>query len=151
MTDFLSPSKCWLFWDKGNNGASYADGELAWTSFKEVMRRYKQSWIGANAKEQSQSDRIHPTQKPIDLYKWILTNYAKKGDKILDPYLGSGSSRIAAYDLGFDFTGYELDADYFAAGEKRFKEHCIVHGNQLFKPEPKEIIKQSSMFDKPAA
>lgn len=67
--------------------------------------------------------RIHPTQKPIKLYKWILSKYAKAGDKILDTHLGSGSSRIAAYDMGFEFTGFELDEDYFKASEKRFKQH----------------------------
>jgi len=76
--------------------------------------------------------RIHPTQKPVALYKWLLTNYAKQGDKILDTHLGSGSSRIACYDLGFDFVGYELDKDYFDAQEKRFERH----------------INQQGMFDK---
>lgn len=74
--------------------------------------------------------RFHPTQKPVALYKWILTNYAKEGDKILDTHLGSGSSRIAAYDLGFDFVGYEIDKDYFDKQEARFQKH-IAQG-QLF-------------------
>jgi site-specific DNA-methyltransferase (adenine-specific) len=68
-------------------------------------------------------DRIHPTQKPIKLYEWLLMKYAKKGDKILDTHLGSGSSRIASYNLGFDFTACELDTEYFEAQEKRFKQH----------------------------
>ena len=67
--------------------------------------------------------RSHPTQKPVQLYKWLLKNYAKPGDKILDTHLGSGSSRIAAHKAGFDFTGCELDKDYFEAQEKRFKEY----------------------------
>lgn len=67
--------------------------------------------------------RIHPTQKPIALYKWLLHHYAKPGDRILDTHLGSGSSRIAAYDMGFDFTGYELDKDYFDASCKRFDQY----------------------------
>jgi site-specific DNA-methyltransferase (adenine-specific) len=71
----------------------------------------------------NKEDRFHPTQKPIKLYKWLLKNYAKPGDKILDTHLGSGSSRIAAYDMGFDFTGYEIDPDYFAASEKRFQDY----------------------------
>jgi len=67
--------------------------------------------------------RIHPTQKPIALYKWLLKNYAKEGDKILDTHLGSGSSRIAAFDGGFDFTGYEIDKEYFDDSVKRFQNH----------------------------
>ena len=67
--------------------------------------------------------RIHPTQKPFALYKWLLSNYAKQGDKILDTHLGSGSSRIAAYEMGFDFTAFELDTEYFEAQEKRYKAH----------------------------
>ena len=71
----------------------------------------------------NKEDRIHPTQKPVALYKWILTNYAKQGMKILDTHLGSGSSRIAAYDMGFDFVGYEIDKVYFEQQEERFKKH----------------------------
>ena len=69
--------------------------------------------------------RIHPTQKPISLYKWILDKYANKGDKILDTHLGSGSSRIACHDYGFEFVGFELDKDYFDAQEKRFQNHIM--------------------------
>lgn len=70
-----------------------------------------------------QSERIHPTQKPVKLYEWLLKNYATEGDRILDTHLGSGSSRIAADKMGFDFVGYELDTDYFNAQEKRFAEY----------------------------
>lgn len=69
------------------------------------------------------SNKIHPTQKPVKLYKWLLKNYAKEGDRILDTHLGSGSSRIAAHDMGFEFVGYELDPDYFEAQEARFAQH----------------------------
>ncbi len=88
--------------------------EQAWTSFDKNARLVK---INSN-----QSDRIHPTQKPVTLYDWIFKNYAKEGDKILDTHLGSGSSRISAWKAGLDFTACELDADYYAAQEKRFKE-----------------------------
>lgn len=115
FTEFLSPSQGWIFWFK-QKGMTFADGELAWTSFDKATRQYDLSGMGGNG-------RIHPTQKPTKLYKWLLTNYAKEGDKILDTHLGSGSSRIAAYDLGFEFTGFELDEDYFKASEKRFKQH----------------------------
>lgn len=118
FTDKLPITRCWIFWDKGIDGdCSFADGELAWCSFDQVLRkaeiRYK-GFLGAD------KERVHPTQKPVKLYKWLLTNYAKPGDKILDTHLGSGSSRIAAWDMGFDFFGCELDADYFAASQKRF-------------------------------
>lgn len=108
-------SSCWLLWDKGfSEDVSFAQYEMAWTSFDSVAKKYDKPSI--------QSDRIHPTQKPVALYRWLLKNYAKEGDKILDTHLGSGSSRIAAYDMGFSFTGYEIDKDYFDAQEKRFQQ-----------------------------
>ena len=116
-------SSCWIFWDKGTGDNDFADGELAWTSFKSTVRKFTHSWVGANAKERNEIDRMHPTQKPISLYKWLLKNYAKEGDKILDTHLGSGSSRIAADQMGFDFWGYELDKDYFEASVKRFNQY----------------------------
>lgn len=112
-------SSCWLYWDKDRYG-DFADGELAWTSFKTAVRHYKFTWDGF--RKEIACDRIHPTEKPVSLYKWLLKNYAKSGDKILDTHMGSQSSRIAAYDMGFDYTGYELDPDYFAAGCKRFEQ-----------------------------
>lgn len=120
----LPKSSCWLVWDKENGDNGYADAELAYTSFKSAVRIVKIKWHGMIQHDmKNKENRIHPTQKPVKLYKWLLTNYAKQGDKILDTHLGSGSSRIAAYDLGFDFTGFELDDDYFKASEKRFKQH----------------------------
>lgn len=117
-------SSCWIVWDKDNGDTDFADCELAWTSFKSAVRKYKFMWSGMlQGDMKNKENRIHPTQKPVKLYKWLLTNYAKQGDKILDTHLGSGSSRIAAYDLGFEFTGFELDEDYFKASKKRFKQH----------------------------
>jgi site-specific DNA-methyltransferase (adenine-specific) len=116
-------SSCWIVWDKDNTG-NFADAELAYTSFKSAVRIFKFRWNGMlqqNMKEKEQ--RIHPTQKPVAHYKWHLPNYAKQGDKILDTHLGSGSSRIAAYEMGFDFTAFELDKEYFEAQEKRYKAH----------------------------
>jgi site-specific DNA-methyltransferase (adenine-specific) len=116
-------SSCWIVWDKDNTG-DFADAELAYTSFKSAVRIFKFRWNGMlqqNMKDKEQ--RIHPTQKPVALYKWLLHNYAKQGDKILDTHLGSGSSRIAAYDMGFDFTAFELDKEYYEAQEKRYKAH----------------------------
>jgi site-specific DNA-methyltransferase (adenine-specific) len=117
-------SSCWIVWDKDNGETDFADCELAWTSFNSAVRKFDFKWQGMLQGDMKNKElRIHPTQKPVKLYKWLLTNYAKKGDKILDTHLGSGSSRIAAYDLGFEFTGFELDKDYFEASEKRFQQH----------------------------
>lgn len=121
MTEFLPPSMGWILWDKKQREFSGADGELAWTSFKKALRIFDMA--RADAYINNIDSKIHPTQKPVKLYKWLLKNYTKEGDKILDTHLGSGSSRIAAYDLGFEFTGFELDEDYFKASEKRFKQH----------------------------
>jgi len=118
FTQFLYPVKAWIFWYKGQNDLTMSDGEMAWTSFEKVTRQ-----IEINRCELVKENTFHPTQKPIKLYKWLIKNYAKPGDKILDTHLGSGSFRIAAHDMGFDFTGYELDKDYFEAQEKRFKLH----------------------------
>jgi site-specific DNA-methyltransferase (adenine-specific) len=117
----LPLTKSWIFWDKGINGdCDFADGELAWTSFNKVLRiapiRYK-GFLGAD------KERIHPTQKPVALYKWLLHNYAKQGDKILDTHLGSGSIAIACHDYGFDLTACELDKEYFDAAMKRIQNH----------------------------
>jgi site-specific DNA-methyltransferase (adenine-specific) len=121
FADKLKPSKCYIFWDKGINGdCDFADGELAWCSFNKVLRiapiRYK-GFIGAD------KIRIHPTQKPVKLYEWLLMNYAKEGDKILDTHLGSGSIAIACHNLGYDLEGYELDKEYYDNALKRIKEH----------------------------
>jgi site-specific DNA-methyltransferase (adenine-specific) len=114
-------SPAWVVWDKQNGENDFADCELAWTSFSSAVRIFKFRWAGMlQGDMKNKEDRIHPTQKPVQLYKWLLRNYAKEGDKILDTHLGSGSSRIACYDGGFDFVGFELDKEYFDAQEKRF-------------------------------
>lgn len=115
FTQYLYSSMGWIFWDKGQD-LTMSDGELAFTSFQKALRRIKIN----RGQLMIEGGTIHPTQKPVKLYKWLLTNYANTGDKILDTHLGSGSSRIAAYDMGFDFTGYELDKEYFDASCKRF-------------------------------
>jgi site-specific DNA-methyltransferase (adenine-specific) len=109
----LPPTRCWLMWDKGESmyGRDFAEAEMAWTNFDKVVRLYKQN--------PNQLDRIHPTQKPVKLYEWLLTNYAKQGDKILDTHLGSGSHAIACNNLGFELVGLELDRDYFKASCER--------------------------------
>jgi site-specific DNA-methyltransferase (adenine-specific) len=119
LTTFLPPSMGWIFWDKGQRICN-SDGELAFTSFNQALRVVEYNRVELLL---DYGRTIHPTQKPIKLYKWLLKNYANEGDKILDTHLGSQSSRIAAFDMGFDFTGYELDKEYFEAGNKRFNNH----------------------------
>lgn len=134
MTERLPPSMGWVFWDKDNGTNGFSDGELAYTSFDKGLRKVKITWNGMIQYDmKNKEDRIHPTQKPVALYKWMLDNYGMGGGKILDTHLGSGSSRIAAHDMGFDFWGYELDTDYFNAQDKRFKEHTMK--GSLFTPQ----------------
>ena len=117
-------SHCWIVWDKENGENDFADCELAWTSFESAVRKFEFRWAGMLQKNMKNKEvRIHPTQKPVALYEWLLTNYAKEGDRILDTHLGSGSSRIAAYNLGFDFVGCEIDKEYFDKQEERFARH----------------------------
>lgn len=131
--EVLTPSRGWVFWDKHVIIPNYSAGELAWTSFDCVLRKVSIHWNGKiRTGIEPEYKSIHPTQKPKKLYKWLLKNYAKPGDKILDTHLGSGSSRIAAYEMGFDFTGIEIDPDYFAAQEKRFKNH--IAQLKIFQP-----------------
>lgn len=110
-------SKCWLIWDKKNDGFSFADGEMAWTSFDTAVRFFRYHRC------QQTDKRIHPTQKPIKLYEWLLMKYANKGDKILDTHGGSHSIALACHNLNFDLDIYEIDKDYHNAAKKRFKEH----------------------------
>ena len=115
-------SPCWIVWDKDNTG-NFADCELAFTSFKTAARLFKYTWNGMlQGDMKNKESRIHPTQKPVKLYEWLLTNYAKQGDKILDTHLGSMSSVIACLNLGYEITGCELDKDYFEAGIKRVEQ-----------------------------
>jgi site-specific DNA-methyltransferase (adenine-specific) len=133
----LPLTKAWIFWDKEvPDGVSFADGELAWTSFDKTLVKAKVPYSGFVGSE----GKIHPTQKPVKLYEWLLTHYAKQGDKILDTHLGSGSSRIAAYNLGFDFVGCEIDEDYFKAQEERFARHTAQI--RLFDLAPKQETEQ---------
>ena len=115
-------SSCWLVWDKDNTG-DFADCELAWTSFNTAVRKFTWRWNGMLQQNMKQKEeRIHPTQKPIALYDWIFQQYTKEGNLILDTHLGSGSSRIAAHKHNLEFVGCEIDAEYFAAQEARFKD-----------------------------
>ena len=122
---FLLPqTRCFLIWDKVQpEDLSFAMCEYAWTSFDASAKMFRYSV----QKHTLNENKIHPTQKPVALYKWILKNYAHDGDTILDTHLGSGSSAIAAHDGGFEFTGIELDEEYYNAA----KERLILHQRQL--------------------
>jgi site-specific DNA-methyltransferase (adenine-specific) len=115
----LPPTRGFIIWDKVKFAYNYSQAEFAWTSFDCISRILKYCSNGGFVQKPIDA-KIHPTQKPVALYKWLLKNYAKPGDKILDTHMGSGSSRIAAYDMGFDFYGCELDQEYFDASCQRF-------------------------------
>lgn len=128
---FDSSSPCWIVWDKDNGSSSFADCELAYTSFLTAVRCYKYRWNGmiqgVHGDKKKNETRIHPTQKPINLYKWLLQKYAEPGQRIIDTHLGSGSSAIAAYYFGVDFVGCELNTRYFRDSMKRYYEQTKQH------------------------
>ena len=114
-------SYCWIFWDKNNGDSLFADGELAWTSFNTPVRIAKIHWCGSAAKWETGANKIHPTQKPVALYRWLLQNYAKPGDKIIDTHSGSGSCACACHLEKFDFLAIEKDEDYYKASVERLE------------------------------
>lgn len=116
----LTLSSRWLCWDKGKLH-NFPEFELAWMSFNKPSRMYRYHRVDAYINDMD--IKIHPTQKPVKLYEWLLMNYAKEGDRILDTHLGSGSIAIACHNLGFDLVGCELDTDYFNAAKKRLEQH----------------------------
>lgn len=125
-----------IVWDKCNGGSDQSDCEIAYNSMTRRVDLFSYMWAGMmqgksaadgaimQGNKALNEKRIHPTQKPVELYRWIFQHYAKPGYKILDTHLGSGSSRIAAYDAGLDFVGYEIDPDYFKGQEERFEAHA---------------------------
>lgn len=123
FADILPPSMEWIFWDKRTGESYFADGELAWTSFNGSIRMFRPKKLSAEIK-------IHPTQKPVELYDWIYSKYAEKGQRILDTHLGSGSSRISANKNGLHFVGCETDKEYFEKQEKRYKD--FISQTRLF-------------------
>ena len=121
----LPPTRCFLIWDKEQpENVSFASCEMAWTSFNESAKTFYKRPQNADI------ERIHPTQKPVSLYKWLLNKYAKDGDKILDTHLGSGSIAIACHEYGFELTACELDAEYYDKAVERIKNH--VSQQKLF-------------------
>jgi len=122
FTNYLKPSKGWIVWDKKADIKEYLSMcELAYSSFNKKCNKFEFLWAGF--KKAVQEKRIHPTQKPVKLYEWLLINYAKERDKILDTHFGSGSIAIACHNLGYELTACELDKDYYNASIKRIKQH----------------------------
>ena len=119
--DYLYATRCFLIWDKQNGTNNMADAELAWASFDTGVRMYRGHIFKGIGN--TNYNPIHPTQKPVALYKWILDKYAKEGDKILDTHLGSGSIAIACHDYGFELTACELDSEYYEKAIQRIKNH----------------------------
>jgi site-specific DNA-methyltransferase (adenine-specific) len=115
--------RCFIYWHKGNPVQNFADGELAWTSFNKNAKQFDYRYYGGLEGNTIAGAKFHPTQKPIALYEWLLMNYAKEGDKILDTHLGSGSIAIACHNLGYDLTACELDEEYYDATIKRIEQH----------------------------
>ena len=135
-------ASCWLVWDKDNGNSHFADCELAWTSFQTAVRKFKYRWNGMWQENMKHKEkRIHPNQKPVALYGWLLNNYAKLGYKIGSPHMGSQSDRIAAYKLGFDFWGCDKDEHYFKTGDERFRSECFGETKTS-----KGILIQPSLF-----
>ena len=118
FTEFLEPTKAWVFWYKGQQGLTMSDGEMAWTSLKKVTRM-----VNIHRTHIWQENPMHPTQKPVKLYEWLLDNYAKEGDRILDTHLGSGSIALACHNRGFELDGWEIDEEYYNNAVKRLKTH----------------------------
>jgi site-specific DNA-methyltransferase (adenine-specific) len=140
IEQFNKNSSCWIVWDKIQpEKFTMAMCELAWTSFDTPAKIYKKRVVGAD-----KDGRIHPTQKPVALYEWLLQNYAKKGDKILDTHVGSASSLIACHQMGFKYVGFELDEDYFKSATARLE--AVKSQISIFsifdEPEPTEKWEQ---------
>lgn len=133
------PSSCWIVWDKVTGDNDFADSELAYTSFKTAVRNFRFQWSGMlQGDMKNKEQRIHPTQKPIKLYEWLLTNYSKQGQRILDTHLGSGSSAIAAKNFGVDFVGCELDKDYYDAALARLNQASSQENLMDFTDKPEQ-------------
>lgn len=119
-------SSCWIVWDKDNGNSDFADCELAWTSFNTAVRKFKYRWNGMMQENmRNKEKRIHPTQKPVALYEWILGKYAKTGDIILDTHVGSGSSLIACHNTNHKFVGFEIDKYYYDISKARLEDEMM--------------------------
>jgi len=137
--------KAFVFWDKHQPVNNFSDGELAWTSFDKPAKKFDFSYYGNIEGKTNATNKIHPTQKPVKLYEWLLTNYAKPGDRILDTHGGSMSIAIACHNLGFDLTCIELDKDYFEAGKARLEQH-MKQPRMFEMPVEKKEVEQGSLI-----
>lgn len=118
--DYLGATECLIVWDKRRRGLNFADCEIAWTNLKEPCRIYEFKWNGMLQEDMKNKEyRIHPTQKPVELYKWLLSRFAKEGDLILDTHVGSASSLVACREMGFKYIGFEIDDDYYRMAKER--------------------------------
>lgn len=142
-TEFLPARNSWIVWDKQIDFPTQhlSEGELAWTSFNVPVRIVSLIWNGCCRCEKRSG--FHPHEKPKMLYKWLYENYFTGGGSILDTHLGSGSSRIVAYQMGFDFYGCEIDKGYFEAQQRRFEEECLKE----FRTDSGKVIKELTLFD----
>lgn len=131
----LPPSRCIIVWDKVQPWENFSQVEIAWTSFDSPAQLFRF--------DNRTGDKIHPTQKPTELYAWLLRKYGSGGGRILDTHMGSQSSRIAAYMLGFDYVGCEIDEEYFRKGCERFGRECKGE----IKTKDGNVIKQMSLFE----
>ena len=143
FADIIPISRGWAIWDKVTDGVTCVNPELIYTSFDLAVKIFRRPQGLNNGFMNKEGKNIHPTQKPIQLYSWLLQKYAKPGDKILDTHMGSQSSRIAAHQMGFDFWGCEIDPEYFEQGCKRFEKEASQQA--LFVPE-KIIEEQIDLF-----
>ena len=133
----LGPGR--IIWDKINGASSFSDGEIAYCSIIDTVRFFRLMWNGMIQHNMKNKEiRIHPTQKPVALYEWLLKNYAKPGDRILDTHSGSLSIGIACYNLGFDLTAYEIDKEYFDAGKARLERHMAQ--GRLFETKQGRVV-----------
>lgn len=133
MTEHLPSSSCWIVWDK-DNSANFADCELAWTSFNTAVRKFKHRWNGMLQEKMNWKEkRQHPTQKPVALGRWLLQNYANKGDKIFDPFAGSGSFLVACKQLGFDAVGCEKEKKYCDIIKERLQQKTLLEVTSLYR------------------
>ena len=121
--DYLGRTPCLIVWDKGRRGLGFADCEIAWTDFTSPSRIYEFLWNGMLQGDMKNKEyRIHPTQKPVKLYEWLISNYAKEDDIILDTHVGSGSSLIACHNLKHKYIGFEIDKVYYDSAKKRIEQ-----------------------------
>ena len=127
FVEYLKNSPCWIVWDKDNGKSDFADCELAWTSFPSAVRKFKWKWQGMLQENMKAKEfRVHPTQKPVPLMKWILQNYSKQTDVIFDPFMGSWTTAVVCKQLNRNFIGAELSKEYCEIGKERLRQEILL-------------------------